>query len=63
MLKKQPTRLEKEWKNLELGEMQEYNLQIGSNNYEQDDGYDLSENRDTKLMILYVMCRRINYNE
>lgn len=46
MLKKQPTRLEKEWKNLELGEMQEDNPQIESNNYEQDEGYDLSDNQD-----------------
>ncbi|QUC65159.1 hypothetical protein NsoK4_02520 [Nitrosopumilus sp. K4] len=48
MIKKQPTKLEKEWKNLEIGEMQENNPQIRTNNYEQDDGYDLSENLDTE---------------
>lgn len=47
MLKKQPTKLQKEWKNLELGEMQEEDFQIESNDYEQDEGYDLSENHNT----------------
>lgn len=47
MMKKQPTKLEREWKNLELGEMQEVNPMIESNSYDPYEGYDLSENRDT----------------
>ncbi|WP_016939645.1 MULTISPECIES: hypothetical protein [Nitrosopumilus] len=47
MLKKQATKLEKEWKNLELGEMQDDDPQIESNDLEQGGGYDLSENHDT----------------
>lgn len=47
MIKKQPTRLEREWKNLELGEMQEDSSQTESNDDEQDEGYGLSEISDT----------------
>ena len=47
MQKKNPTKLETEWKNLDLGEMQEVDHQIGLNDHEQGEGYDLSENRDT----------------
>ena len=47
MLTKLATKLEREWKNLEQGEMQEVSHQVGLNDYDQDDGYDYSENPDT----------------
>lgn len=47
MLRKLPTKLEREWKNLEQGEMQEVSHQIGLNDDEQDNGYDCSNNPDT----------------
>jgi hypothetical protein len=47
MLTKLPTKLEREWKNIEQCEMQEVSHQIGLNDDEQDDGYDYSENPDT----------------
>ncbi len=43
-MKKNQTKLEKEWKNLEIGEMQEEDQQIDFNDNDQDSGYDLSGN-------------------
>jgi hypothetical protein len=47
MMTKQLTKQEKEWKNLELGEMPDEEIQIGSKNeYDTDSGYDMSEDLD-----------------